>query len=280
MTRMCPVCGTEREQIQAFVKWGYPILRCRACGLGATEIADKAGTASIYSAEYFSGGRPDGYADYAGSEAILRKEFRRVLARLAAFRSSGKLLEIGCAYGFFLLEAREKFEVCGLDVSAEAVEFCRKRGLSVECGPLTEDFVARYGPFDVVVMLDVIEHLPEPEETLIRIQRSLREGGHLVITTGDWDSMLSRLLGRAWRLMTPPQHLFFFSRSTLRALLERSGFEVCEMSRPWKVVPLGLIWHQLQRMAGRKPHPLNAGTRLGIPVNLFDAVSVIGTKQR
>ena len=67
-------------------------------------------------------------------------------------------------------------------------------------------------------MLDVIEHLRDPAETVRLLVEALAPRGLLVITTGDWGSLCGRLMGRHWRLMTPPQHLFFFSKSNLAAL--------------------------------------------------------------
>ena len=97
----CPACGSLAEPKQVYKKWGYPIRRCPDCGLGSTSIG-AFDPATIYSTEYFTGGRKDGYADYVGSELILRKESRKVLRGLArAGRKSGRLLEIGSAYGFF-----------------------------------------------------------------------------------------------------------------------------------------------------------------------------------
>ena len=116
----------------------------------------------IYSDGYFSGGTWDGYSDYVSSEPVLRSEFRRVLDEMQRLGcSSGNLLEIGCAYGFFLAEARKHFDVNGIEVCDSAAEFCRSRGLNVLTGPADEALIGHRGPYDAVVMLDVIEHLPE-----------------------------------------------------------------------------------------------------------------------
>ena len=57
-------------------------------------------------------------------------------------------------------------------------------------------------------------------------------------------------MGRRWRLMTPPQHLWFFSPKTLEAVLARCGFRVLALDHPWKLVPLSMIVFQSLRMAG------------------------------
>src|SRR5262249_33661124 len=96
--------------------------------------------------------------------------------------------------------------------------------------------------------------------------------------TGDWDSALSRLMGSAWRLMTPPQHLFFFSHRTLHAILSRAGFRVVHFSRPTKFVPLSLALFQLTRILDLPSRNVSFFGRWPVPINLFDAMRVIAVK--
>jgi hypothetical protein len=104
--RFCPVCGAEVAHAMLYKKWGYPILRCQTCGLGSTDTQNRFDPDEFYSAAYFDGQYKDGYGDYRGSEPVLREEFRRLVQHLAELSiKGGRLLEIGSAYGFFLLEA-------------------------------------------------------------------------------------------------------------------------------------------------------------------------------
>ena len=276
----CVVCGVPTPHRKVWEKQGYPILACERCGLGSTHVGPGFDPARIYGDEYFSGGQADGYADYLGSEPVLRREFRRVLEDLRKCGSGGgKLLELGCAYGFFLAEARGDYDGLGVEMAPSAVAFARSRGLDVIEGSLREEILVTRGPFDAVAMLDCIEHLEAPDETVALVARGLRPGGHIVITTGDWDSALARVTKANWRLMTPPQHLFFFSRKTLATLLERNGFEVLSVSSPWKLVPIGLALYQLTSRAGLKVRVPAWLGRVGVPVNLFDTVRVIARKK-
>jgi SAM-dependent methyltransferase len=279
----CPVCGSEDFR-RRFVKHGFEVHRCVSCGLGVTRGVSGLDILRLYDESYFHGDRPDGYQSYTASENVLRKEFRNVLADLRKYcPGHGRLLEIGSAYGFFLAEAQNDFDCVGWEVSAPAVAWCRKRGLDVRLGPADENAFEEFaaedkGSFDVVVMLDALEHLRHPERTLAAIGLILREGGILMISTGDWDSLPARAMGARWRLMTPPQHLFFFSQRTLRMLLERQGFRLVHTSRPWKLVPIGLIFYQALR-GGRLQHLVpRALNKLSVPLNLFDTVRVIARK--
>lgn len=275
----CVVCGVPTQQAWRYAKWGYDIFRCQRCGHGTTRIDESFDPGSIYTSDYFQGARRDGYGNYVGSEPVLKAEFRRVVCHLIdRVGTGGRVLEIGCAYGFFLDVASQHFESVGVEVSSDAVASCRERGLEVYQGELTSDFVARHGPFDAVVMLDVIEHLPDPARTLELAYQSTRSGGCVVITTGDWGAPLSRATGRHWRLMTPPQHLHFFTRASLSALLERIGYRQIGYTRPWKLVPLGLAAYQVWRRCGVPLRAPARWSRVGIPVNLFDTMRMTGTK--
>jgi SAM-dependent methyltransferase len=248
--------------------------------VGVTRTPENFDPAAIYDEGYFQGGRPDGYADYTSSEAVIRGEFRKVLSHLLRYGPvKGRLLELGCAYGFFLLEAQGHFKCTGVEISAAAAASCRSRGLEVSGEALDSAFVRDRGPYEVVVMLDVIEHLTDPAATLSQLRDLLSDRGLLMITTGDWQSPFARLTGRSWRLMTPPQHLFFFSRRSLKMLLERSGFEVVDMVRPWKHVPLGLVAYQVGNRLGFRVPFLESIHSFGLPINLFDSMRVIARKK-
>lgn len=276
----CPVCGEERGFEHAFRVRSFDIGRCSACGLGATHLPPGFDPASIYTEAYFEGGHDDGYVNYAHSEATLRREFRDSLKALERHApAGGRLLEVGCAYGFFLKEARERFQATGIELSEHASAQAREAGLDVTTGPLTKDFLSAKGAFDTGVMLDVVEHLDAPDQVLTLLRDGLRPGAALMITTGDWSAALSRLTGPRWRLMTPPQHLFFFDPKSITHMLERLGFRVVEVSHPWKTVPLSLIVYQLARYAKLTRLAKRVSTLPGgLPVNLFDAMRVIAVR--
>jgi hypothetical protein len=101
----CPACLTRTEHRLLYTKNGCDILRCAACGLGRAQANDF-DPGAYYTEDYFSGGQADGYADYRGAEPVLRREFANTVEFIRQFRDGGRLLDVGCAYGFFLQEAR------------------------------------------------------------------------------------------------------------------------------------------------------------------------------
>ncbi len=275
----CPACGHATAHSFLYKKNGCDILRCEQCGLGRAETSGF-DPASYYTGDYFSGRHADGYADYLATEQILRREFAGTVEFIRRFQPGGRLLELGCAYGFLLQEAKRFFDVSGIELAEDAAAHCRRSGLNVSTGMADADALAKLGAMDVIVLLDVIEHLPAPRDTLALCEKHLNPGGIFVITTGDFGSLSAKLAGTRWRLMTPPQHLWFFSGESMRRMAPSLGLELVHFGHPWKVVPLSLITFQLARMFGLDPARMPTSDRVGLPVNLFDAMRVVLRKLR
>jgi SAM-dependent methyltransferase/predicted RNA-binding Zn-ribbon protein involved in translation (DUF1610 family) len=274
VARACPACGDTRHHALRFRTNGCDIWQCEDCGLGRTETSGF-DPAAYYTEDYFSGRHSDGYSDYLGAEPVLRREFARSVEFIRSYRRDGKLLELGCAYGFFLMEAARHFDVAGIELAEDAAAHGRRTGLKVVQGMADEANLRQIGHVDVIVLFDVIEHLPDPRETLALCYRQLNPGGIIVITTGDFGSMVAKLAGVRWRLMTPPQHLWFFTQESMRRMSAGLGLSMEHVDHPWKIVPASLIAFQLRRMLGMRPASTASAGRVGIPVNLFDAMRVV-----
>jgi len=270
----CPACGETTKHRHLYSKNGCDILRCGACGLGRAQ-ASGFDPGSYYTDDYFSGGHVDGYADYRGAEPVLRREFANTADFIRRYRDGGRLLDLGCAYGFFLQEAKRFYDVAGIEIADDAAAYCRQQGLRVLTGVADEGNLAQFGMVDVIVLLDVIEHLPSPQETLALCARHLKAGGIIVITTGDFASPYARFAGASWRLMTPPQHLWYFTRASVERMSLPLGLRVESFDHPWKIVPVSLISFQIRRMLGLRAAGMPSASRLGLPVNLFDAMRVV-----
>jgi SAM-dependent methyltransferase len=276
------ICGSRSPRPVVMQKSGFNITRCKECGVGRTQV-DHFDPAEHYSEGYFTGQVEGAYLDYRGSEATLRKEFREQLQFLVTLSPGGKLLEIGCAFGFFLQEAKAHFDVHGFEMVEAAVDFCRKTGLAqVQQGGPTQDYLERHGPFDAIVMLDVIEHIDAVADTAALLTRYLAPNGVIVITTGDWNSLPARITGTKWRLMTPPLHLWYFTPRSLSAMFNNLGLQTAHLSHPWKLVPLELVLSQGLSMASIRWRPVlpKMLRTAGIPANMFDAMRMVFKKPR
>jgi len=221
----CRACDGVRTTPR-FTVDGYDLLRCHDCGSMTTAWTMPAAAASEYYGEaYFRGGD---YRDYQGSANALRANFRRFADRLAAIETGGRLLELGCAYGYFLEEAERRWQCEGVDVSHDVVDACRRRtGCRVFAGDVIE--LPLEAGYQWIVAWDVVEHLDRPRDAVARAFDLLAPGGRIAFTTGDISSSAARALGPAWRLLTPPSHLTFFSRAGVRALLGDAGFVECAL---------------------------------------------------
>ena len=211
MTRPCPACGAAETRPFA-EKNAHQLVRCRRCAtLFTSEAVDNA------------------YDDYYGDEnlsvpAFVAKRLDEIVATFAASRQSGRLLDVGFGAGELLDAARRAgWTVSGVEVALPAVEQARRRGIDAYHGLLAD---ARYEPasFDVVVAVEILEHVSGVRALLEDIARVLRPGGLLWATTPHGRGLSARILGASWSVVNPPEHVQLFSIGGLRQLLGETGF--------------------------------------------------------
>jgi 2-polyprenyl-3-methyl-5-hydroxy-6-metoxy-1,4-benzoquinol methylase len=289
----CNLCGHQVGRgDRAWLKDGYDVVRCQACGLiFRFELPSAAALRTIYDGSYFmaspgdEGGR--GYLDYLSDEPEHRRNAQRRLDLLRAHGAEGPLLDIGAAGGFFVDEAdRDGWEAVGVDVSQQMSAWAREKlRADVRTGAFLElDFPE--APFATVTMWDYLEHVVDPTDELERAAALLRPAGILALSTGDVQSPLARASGSRWHLLTPEHHNYFFSRATLARYLNAAGMDVLSMKFLWSRYSLGYVAHKTQTLTS---HPLVRGlgtkllrTRLAnvtLPLNLFDIVTVVARKR-
>ena len=242
----CPLCGEVAEAASVLRHLPpYAVRRC-ACGLIylSPRLAETAMRADYASLDYFEGGGT-GYGNYAAQEATLRSTFRGLLRGMRRRGlTGGRLLEVGCAYGFFLDEARDAFSHrVGTDYSAAALERARGRAEALVLGGPAE--VAADEPFDCAACIHVIEHVYDPRSWLGEIRDRLRPGGWLVVATPNAGALWRPLMRGAWPFYKVPEHVTFLDRRSLARLLRAAGFaDVQPLAYP-SIFPLGLAGEKL-----------------------------------
>jgi len=276
----CLICGGRMRpgNLQGLVK-------CDACGfVSANMTLTDEEVAELYDSGYFHG---DEYLDYVAEEESLRLNFRgrlRSLQQIVPDLGERDIFEIGCAYGFFLDEARHFAKsVAGIDISQDAIAYGRGRfGLDIQQGDyLNRELGRKYG---VIAMWDTVEHLKRPDLFIAKAKDDLQPGGVLALTTGDISSMNARLRGQKWRMIHPPTHLHYFSASTMKALLDRHGFDVVHLSHPGISRKLRSILYYVLVWRTRETNLYNALSRwrvfdLPINVNMFDIMYVVARRR-
>jgi ubiquinone/menaquinone biosynthesis C-methylase UbiE len=194
------------------------------------------------------------------------------------------LLDVGSYTGVFVeTAARHGWVACGLEPSAWAVRAARERGLEVVQGTLeTADLPDQ--AFDVVTMWDVIEHLTDPRGALEKVHRLLRPGGLLAVHTIDIESVFARLMGPRWPWLMQ-MHLYYFSRSTLRAMLEDCGYDIVGVQTQGRYLRLGYLMSRLRALAPSVGRPAVWAVatlglrRVAVPVNLGDLFTAYARKR-
>jgi 2-polyprenyl-3-methyl-5-hydroxy-6-metoxy-1,4-benzoquinol methylase len=251
----CRLCGSERLALHLEVR-GQTLDRCAGCGF--VQVRDRPSAealAAIYGDGYFAKGK---YDDVVAQQ---RENQRRLelLAR-AGVPDGGRVLDVGCATGDFVEAARERYDMWGIDVSRAATDAARAKNPAV-AHQIATGFVEeqRWAPgfFDAIVMWDVIEHVWDPRAVLRSLVEHLRPGGALVLSTPDIGDATARLLGRRWAFMTPPEHLGFFTASSLRRLVERDlGLVTTSSEASGKWANVGFIAYKLRRVFPVVPEAL------------------------
>jgi SAM-dependent methyltransferase len=235
----CPACGTRRWSAPRpggfrFHGIHYRRVRCEECGLfGLDPLPAPELWPVMYADAYFDAYSvhhcpTPGYA--AGREVAWRVANER-LQRLQVVRPQGRLLDVGCAGGHFLAAARDRgYDVRGIEFSPTMAAQARATyGLDVVEGDVMQTHVD--GPFDVIHMEDVVEHLRDPLAVLRKLATLLKDDGIFVI-----DGPLERQFNLSLALLElnlrlrrvedvemAPAHIWQFTLGTQRRLVERAG---------------------------------------------------------
>jgi SAM-dependent methyltransferase len=224
----------------------YPdIVRCQACGLVMANPRDDEATLSQVYAELSDGV----YEEEDANRARAAEEHLALV--LAQSGQRGRLLDVGCATGFFVAAAAGAgFDVSGLDASRFAIERARRRcpEAAFQVGALE---TARFAPgsFDVITLWDVLEHVHAPRDALLRVCEWLSPAGLLFMSLPNSASLAARVLGPRWVLLLR-EHLWYFSPGTLGRLLTDTGFDLDRTRVKWVSFSLGNVARRLGQYPG------------------------------
>lgn len=222
--------GSTQDLVRTFRASGDELLldqlvRCRRCGF---QYVNPRLRGDLILTSYMEGEDPAYVSQLEARERTFAASLREI-ERLSG--STGRLLDIGTAAGAFVKAAADRgWDAEGCEPNRWLAAWgARHYGLRIRQGSV---FDQRYEPdtFDVVTLWDVIEHTTNPREMLDHCRTLLKPGGVLIVNYPDIGSWIARLLGRRWLFLTSV-HLYYFTRATMRQMLEDRGFRV-EVVRP------------------------------------------------
>jgi 2-polyprenyl-3-methyl-5-hydroxy-6-metoxy-1,4-benzoquinol methylase len=223
----CNLCGNDEPSF-ILEKFGLFIVKCNHCSLVyANPRLIPSLVLKRYSRDYLINEYLPtlGVSENKIDLEPFRLRYHRLLEVLDRHKKNSNLLDVGCGPGFFLKVSEERgWRSKGIDISSSAVEFGAKLlGLDLCCGSL-EEMSFQDSSFDVILFQDVIEHLFNPMATLRETYRILRPGGAIFISTPNLRSLMHHLLGKHWAILSPAEHLFYFTHETLLRMLREIGY--------------------------------------------------------
>lgn len=223
---------------------GCDLQECRSC---ATRFLDPQPSderlAEIYGPGYYD---PWGMDHDASAAAIKASTMGRLLDE-AGLSADERVLDVGCATGSLAeLVVKRGAKAFGVDLNPIAIKGAIERVPTghFHCGVLSEQPFPGV-EFDLVTLVDCIEHFRAPEVEMVAVAQRLAPGGRVLLSTPRIDSLLHRLMGSAWPQYRE-EHLTYFSRRGMEALLQRCGLTAVSVRPTSKALTLGYACRQAE----------------------------------
>lgn len=177
---------------------------------------------------------------YESSREARALQADKILEQISKIKTSGKLFDVGAGSGI-LLESAAKFgyRASGVEPSHWLSEQAKARGLAVREGI----FVPSKEEFDIITLIDVIEHVDNPHQLVLDIYNSLRPGGILVLATPDFSSLFAKVMKHRWwhyRIA----HIGYFNRQNLNYLLTKVGYRPLVITTAKWYFSLDYLWER------------------------------------
>jgi len=282
----CGLCGSKERRL-LFQDGPFSVVTCARCDLTyvTPRLLDTTLLEKVYDEGYWRSGAPKdrGYGDYRRDAPLYLATYRRRMKVVRRhFAGPGRVLDVGCAAGYFLSVMKDAgWQVTGLEPS-DAIRPQAEERLGKENvrGGLLGQLELPAGAFDLVTMWDVLEHIPDVVGAVREVRRLLAPGGKFLVETQDVNSLAARALGKRWQHYKHAEHIYHFNERTLADVLGRAGFRVLE-NRPWlggKYVSLGFIAERagkLHPILSVALAPLRLLENASLYVNLFDEMIVV-----
>lgn len=222
----CPICKnkTKFQYKKSNYITNYNYYQCQNCDfLFTNPMPTQTELNSYYNSLY--------HVEKVQKEKV-RAKAKLVLQRLKKIKGKNlEVLEIGCSYGYFLKEAeKQKHKCSGIELSKITAKFAKENLKTNNIYNVNFETWKTKNKYDVVVLLDVIEHLPDPNKSISKIKKLLKKDGVIVFTTPNTNSLEYKLYGKRWEWVSPPAHISLFNQKTVRKIMNENHFEELELS--------------------------------------------------
>lgn len=207
----------------------FTVVKCKNCGLMRTNPRPAPESIGFY--------YPEDYGPYKGTkinyiQSIQHKLWKRKLKNIIQFNTNrlpeikpGKMLEIGCASGSFLHSmSQQGWDVEGVEFSESAARNAISFGYNVHIGPVEKVDISQ--KYDLIVGWMVLEHLHDPIRALEKLNQWTKPGGWMVLSVPNAGSQEFKIFKKFWYALQLPTHLYHYTPSSLKKVLEAGGWEV------------------------------------------------------
>jgi 2-polyprenyl-3-methyl-5-hydroxy-6-metoxy-1,4-benzoquinol methylase len=254
----CPVCKNPEPAFYFNYNATQSIYKCSQCTLQFLyPQLDEVDLTKLYSENYYLAWGLKGDAENESIKHMKISTFNLRLDLIAQFKKTGKILDVGCATGYFLEAAKAKaYEPYGVEFSDYSASLAKNKfgGKNIFKGTL-EQCEFEKGTFDVIAMSDLIEHVRNPIETLSKAHQLLNTDGIVMIMTPDTGSLSYKLMKQKWTHYKL-EHFYYFNKQALQQAALQSGFELVHYEHAKKSMNLDYLHTQLNVYKNRLFTPI------------------------
>lgn len=239
----CHICNSESiKKIVIKKMQAYKCLNCDIEFIWPQPSQEEIN--NIYQNDYY---KSWGINDDSNEKSRLMKiaTFNRYVDFIKKYKNTGRLLDIGCAFGYLLETVEDRgFDVYGVEVSKSSSNIAKDKFGDKIFNKQLEEVKFRDEYFDVITMFDLIEHIPRPQKFLKEIERILHKDGIIAIITPDTDSFSKNVLGFKNWFHYKPEHLFYYNKKSLNNLFNKFDFKIVVKKRGIKAITLSYLISQ------------------------------------
>jgi len=253
---------------QDIEQWKPTLYKCKLCKLVFSE------SIGVDFAEKYIDVIDQSYLDQI---EFKKKTFELFFRKIKKFLNKDhKILEIGAYYGILgnLINPHVK-EYHGLELSTHAANYAKKNFNLNMITEKPEEYLEKNNKYDLIIMTDVIEHLDNPFKVLSLIEKNLNEGGQLILSTFNFDSMFSKIMGKKYPWIIP-MHKYYFTNTTIKNCLNKSNLELFDIQNDVRLISVEYLFQKFNvifspfKFISRVLLKFKFIKNLTIKINLYD----------